>query len=192
MRRRRVRQRHGRQLLRHAGVRTPRAPQLPVQSRGEDALFSYIEGWYNPASGEHGLPPSAIAWQAPRRQWTTLQIRPPTAAQSGLSLKPITVRGSGGKSTPEDVGGTPATKRSWKRWPTPTTPSTITSRPGSVGVLPRRCHLGVEVDLAPRRFELLALLVACFAAQRATAIEHPCGCEKCKPQVPSPIHGEPL
>ena len=63
------------------------------------ALFTYIEGWYNPrrrhsalgpdltgqlrkeAHRQHhmsqrvntGCPPSALAWQAPRRRWITLR-----------------------------------------------------------------------------------------------------------------------
>lgn len=67
-----------------------------TKSEARLALFTYIEGWYiprrrhsalqylSPASyesrhmvrllrGKHGLPPSAIAWRAPCRRWTTLR-----------------------------------------------------------------------------------------------------------------------
>ena len=46
--RRCLRQRHVRELLRHARMRTAGATQVHVQDRVKMACFSFIEGWYNP------------------------------------------------------------------------------------------------------------------------------------------------
>jgi len=46
--RRCLRQRDVRELLRDARVRAPRPASIPVTGRGPDAIFEFIEGWYNP------------------------------------------------------------------------------------------------------------------------------------------------
>jgi hypothetical protein len=73
----------------------------PTKTEARMALFSYMEGWYNPRAGtahsgrcrrptskgntstatacQHrevhtGYPPSAFAWLAPRRRWITLHL----------------------------------------------------------------------------------------------------------------------
>ena len=48
LRRRCLRQRDGRELLRHPRVRAARPAQLPTKAEARMAIFDFIEGWYNP------------------------------------------------------------------------------------------------------------------------------------------------
>ena len=53
--RRRLRQRHVRELLRHAGMRAPARRRFHSKAAAQMAIFEFIEGWYNPIRRHKGL-----------------------------------------------------------------------------------------------------------------------------------------
>jgi len=117
----RLRQRHGRELLRQPGVRTHRPAHWQTKTRrawrslpGLKAGTTRVGGTARSAKSRRrtskknisirrsglGYPPSAKAWPAPRRRWITRstvhcndwRIKPQTVRESGASpLRPLPV-----------------------------------------------------------------------------------------------------